>query len=330
MLEHRFFLLLCLVLCLPTSAFAHSVRPSFLQITLQPDGYYDMVWKVPARGKDALAIYPQLPKHCHDYVTPHKEFVVNAMLTQRRIDCGQIGLSGQTIAIDGLEGTIANVLVRVVLNNQQTQTLILHATRPSFVVTGELSWQRVAIDYSKLGIEHILLGIDHLLFVFGLLLLVRNKWSLIKTITAFTVAHSITLAASTLGWVQVAQAPVEAVIALSILFLAVELAKKYTPPSLTQRAPWIVAFIFGLLHGFGFAGALREVGLPPSDIPVALITFNVGVELGQLLFVAAMLALWSTIRHLYKKIPSWLTSAGVYAMGSVSAFWFITRTIQLF
>lgn len=330
MLAHRFFLLLCLVLCLPASTSAHSIRPSFLQITLQPDGYYDMVWKVPTRGKDALAISPKLPKHCQDFAAPRNQSVTSAMLTHRRLDCGSIGLSGQSIAIEGLEGTIANVLVRIVINNQQTQTLILQANRPSFVVTGDLSWQQVTVDYTKLGIEHILLGIDHLLFVFGLLLLVRNRWSLIKTITAFTIAHSITLAASTLGWVKVTQAPVEAVIALSILFLAVELAKQYPTPSLTQRAPWVVAFVFGLLHGFGFAGVLREVGLPPSDVPLALLTFNIGVELGQLMFVGAVLLAWATIRHIYKKIPTWVHAAGVYAMGAVSAFWFITRSIPLF
>jgi hydrogenase/urease accessory protein HupE len=329
-LAHRFFLLLFFLLCLPMSASAHSVPPSFLQITLQTDGYYDMVWKVPTRGKDALAISPKLPKHCQDYVAPRNQAVTNAMLTHRRLDCGQIGLSGQSISIEGIEGSIANVLVRIVLNNQQTQTLILQATRPSFMVTGDLSWQQVTVDYAKLGIEHILLGIDHLLFVFGLLLLVRNRWSLIKTITAFTIAHSITLAASALGWVKVAQGPVEAVIALSILFLALELAKQYPKPSLTQRAPWIVAFVFGLLHGFGFAGVLREIGLPPSDVPLALLTFNVGVELGQLLFVSIVLLAWTAIRRLWKAQPTWLMPSGVYIMGSLSAFWLITRTIPLF
>lgn len=329
--QQRFLLTLCLLLCSPVLAFAHDVRPSFLQITLQPDGYYDMVWKVPTRGKDALAISPQLPTHCRDYTTPRTQSVTNAVLTQRRLDCGTIGLSGQTIRIEGLEGSIAKVLVRIVLNNQHTQTLILQTTKPSFAVTGDIPWQQVVVDYTKLGIEHILLGVDHLLFVLALLLLVHNRWMLIKTITAFTVAHSLTLMASTLGWIQVAQAPVEAVIALSILFLAVELTKKRAQPSLTQRAPWVVAFMFGLLHGFGFAGVLREIGLPPSDIPMALLAFNIGVELGQLLFVGSVLMLWFAIRRLWRAaLPSQLSTTMVYAMGSVSAFWFITRIIPLF
>lgn len=327
----RHLLLLISLLSLPTLAVAHDVRPSFLQITQQPDGYYDMLWKVPTRGKDALAISVQLPSHCHDIAPVHTQSVNNALLTQRRLDCSQLGLEGQSIRVNGLEGTIANVLVRIVLKNQQTQTLILQATKPQFVVTGNLSWQRVAIDYAKLGVEHILLGIDHLLFVLGLVLLVHNRWQLIKTITAFTVAHSITLAAATLGWVNVASAPVESVIALSILFLAVELAKTHPPASLTQRAPWVVAFIFGLLHGLGFAGALREVGLPPTEIPMALLTFNVGVELGQLLFVASLLLCWFTIRRFWQQHHIlWLQRTGIYVMGSIAAFWFISRTIILF
>jgi hypothetical protein len=169
------------------------------------------------------------------------------------------------------------------------------------------------------------------LFVLGLMLIVRSKWLLVKTITAFTVAHSITLGAATLGWVHVAQPPVEAVIALSILFLASELARQHRRDTgLTQRWPWIVAFTFGLLHGFGFAGALREVGLPESDIPLALLTFNVGVEVGQLLFVGAVLLALTALRRVFLRIPAWIHAAPAYGIGTMAAFWWLQRMAPLF
>ena len=180
-----------------------------------------------------------------------------------------------------------------------------------------------------LGIEHILGGFDHLLFVLGLLLIVRSTRLLIKTITAFTLAHSVTLAMATLGFVHVPQAPVEAVIALSIIFLASELAKQHRGETgLTTRAPWIVALTFGLLHGFGFAGALTEVGLPQSDIPLALLFFNVGVEVGQLMFVAGVLCVTWMIKKMKFRWPVWVEHAPAYAIGSLAAFWFIQRTVS--
>ena len=193
-------------------------------------------------------------------------------------------------------------------------------------VQGAPSLWQVTSDYFALGVEHILGGIDHLLFVLCLLLIVKGKWLLVKTITAFTVAHSITLALATLGFVRVPQAPVEAVIALSILFLAVELVKQQQGKSdLAMRAPWIVAFIFGLLHGFGFAGALSEIGLPQADIPLALLMFNVGVEAGQLLFIVAVLLAIQLWKHVLNIEPPWLPRATAYVIGSVSAFWIISR-----
>jgi hydrogenase/urease accessory protein HupE len=187
---------------------------------------------------------------------------------------------------------------------------------------------QVARAYTRMGIEHILGGVDHLLFVLGLLLLVRGAWLLVKTITAFTIAHSITLAAATLGWVHVPQPPVEAVIALSILFLASELAKQYQGHiGLMERYPWIVAFVFGLLHGFGFADALRRIGLPQSDIPLALFAFNVGVELGQLGFIAAMLGLLVLAKriNLAALLEHYLRPAAPYAIGVLASFWLWER-----
>jgi len=204
----------------------------------------------------------------------------------------------------------------------------LTPTETSMEVEAETSNLNVIQVYTGLGIEHILLGVDHLLFVFALLLIVNGWRRLVGTITAFTLAHSITLFAATLGWVHVAQAPVEAVIALSILFLATEIIhNRQGKPGMAKRFPWLVAFIFGLLHGFGFAGALAEIGLPEQSIPLALLFFNVGVELGQLLFVAAVVSMgWVLRKLLAEKILQGSEVAASYLIGSLSAYWVIERT----
>ena len=191
---------------------------------------------------------------------------------------------------------------------------------------GSGSLRQAALRYLALGIEHILLGVDHLLFVLGLLLLVSGPWMLIKTITAFTVAHSITLALATLGFVEVPSRPVDAAIALSIVFLGAEILRaRQGRPGLAARAPWVVAFAFGLLHGLGFAGALTQLGLRPGEIPLALLFFNVGVEIGQLMFVATFLALAWALRQLQVAWPRWSEPLPAYAIGTVAAFWFIER-----
>jgi hypothetical protein len=185
--------------------------------------------------------------------------------------------------------------------------------------------------YVGLGIEHILLGVDHLLFVLGLLLIVRGPWMLVKTITAFTLAHSITLALATLGVVHVPARPVDAAIALSIVFLAAEiLHARQGRPGLAARKPWVVAFAFGLLHGLGFAAALTQLGLPQSESPLALLFFNVGVEIGQLMFVGVFLALGWALRQLQVTWPRWSEAVPAYAIGTIAAFWFIERTSGLF
>jgi len=238
-------------------------------------------------------------------------------------------LDDATITIEGLSATMIDTLVRIELLSGVVISQILKPDSPTFVVNtrGGVS----LAGYVHLGIEHILLGIDHLLFVLGLLLIVQGKWQLVKTITAFTVAHSITLALATLDVIQVPQAPVEAVIALSIVFLATELARpKGESLDLTFRFPWIVAFVFGLLHGFGFAGALSEVGLPQTDIPLALLLFNGGVEIGQLVFVGAFFALGWLIYRVVETLPTWLTPATTYGIGSVSSYWLVERVAAMF
>lgn len=247
------------------------------------------------------------------------------MVKQWSIVCAG-GLKDVDIAIEGLQNTLTDVLARVTHAGGATQTVRLAPDNIRFTVSGIPSTLEVITTYLSLGIEHILLGIDHLLFVFALLLIVQGWRRLVGTITAFTVAHSITLAAATLGYVNVPQAPVEAVIALSILFLATEIIHMQQGKiGLAQRYPWLVAFIFGLLHGFGFAGALSEIGLPQSDIPLALLFFNVGVEVGQLIFVATVLLIGMVLKRLISQPMRWGETVITYMIGGIAAFWTIER-----
>jgi hydrogenase/urease accessory protein HupE len=235
-------------------------------------------------------------------------------------------LRGQSVRIAGLEGTMTDVLVRMEFADGSSWSKRLTPAQPAAEIPAQQSGWSVADEYLKLGVDHILLGIDHLLFVLALLLITHGGWKLVKTVTAFTVAHSITLALAALGLVHVPQAPVEAVIALSIVFVATEILRaREGYQGIAARAPWVVAFIFGLLHGFGFAGALAEVGLPEGHIPQALLFFNVGVELGQLLFIAAVLSFTALIRRVRFRFPHWTGLVPPYAIGSVAMFWVIQR-----
>ena len=315
---------------LPDIAYGHEVRPGYLELRQTGAESWNVLWKVPAQGEMRLSIHPRFPAACALASEPVTMQAGGAHTERTSIAC-KGGLTGRAIGIDGLSATMTDVLVRSVRTDGSVQVARLTALAPAFVFEETPGSLQVARAYTLLGIEHILGGIDHLLFVLGLMLIVRNKWLLLKTITAFTVAHSITLGAATLGWVHVAQPPVEAVIALSILFLASELAKQRRGHAgLTQRWPWIVAFTFGLLHGFGFAGALREVGLPESDIPLALLTFNLGVEIGQLLFVGAVLLALSALRRVFLRVPAWIHAAPAYGIGTMAAFWWLQRMAPLF
>ncbi len=230
--------------------------------------------------------------------------------------------------IDGLPASVTDVIARVVRLDGSTQVARLVAARPHFVIEGPQSGIGVSRTYVALGIRHILQGVDHLLFVLALVLVVGRIRRLLVTITAFTAAHSLTLAAATLGWVHVPQAPVEAVIALSIVFVASEIVHGLQGrPGLTARAPWVVAFSFGLLHGLGFAGALAEIGLPAGAIPLALLCFNVGVELGQLLFVAAVWVVLMAIGRARIAWPAWARAVPAYAIGAVAMLWVIERVL---
>lgn len=327
------------VVCVAGNAPAHEVRPGYLELTQTGAETFNVSWKVPAIGDLRLSIRPRLPENCTPVDAPvtfgtHESYRERATFT-----CAG-GIVGRDIAIDGLSSTMTDVLVRLTGSNGAVQTLRLSPSAPSFTVTASPGQWEVAATYLKLGVEHILLGVDHLLFVLALLILVRGWRRLIGTVTAFTVAHSLTLAAATLGFVNVPGPPVEAVIALSIVFVACEIVhRRRGQTGLTERWPWIVAFIFGLLHGFGFAGALAEVGLPYHAIPIALLFFNLGVEIGQLVFVAAVLAAGELFRRaialrlepaLVQRTVHRRDVTAAYAIGAMAAYWLIERTSAFF
>lgn len=307
---------------------AHEVRPGYLALQQTGEDRFEVLWKVPARGELRLGLHARLPDHCSDLV-PRVVYRGGGAFTERWSVVCPGGLTGRTIAIDGLSTTLTDVLVRIDRVDGTAQVTRLSPTEPSWVVEAEPSALQVAGTYLTLGVEHIALGIDHLLFVLALLMLVEGRRRLVGTITAFTVAHSVTLAAATLGFVRVPQAPVEAIIALSIVFVAGEIVHaRQGRPGLTRRRPWVVAFVFGLLHGLGFAGALTEIGLPVQAVPLALLFFNVGVELGQLLFVGACLIVFALARRTAVRPPVWAWRLPAYGIGSVATFWMIERVLR--
>ena len=323
----KFLTALFLLLAVVGTVIADEIRPGYLELNSTDDTVYSIKWKVPMKGDMVLSLKPVLPEWCTERTPPSSMATGGAMITRWSVSCSD-GIATGNIRINGLENTMTDVLVRVVHQDGMTQMVRLTPSETSFEVAAETTSTEVIKVYTALGIEHILLGVDHLLFVFALLLIVNGWRRLIGTITAFTLAHSITLFAATLGWVHVAQAPVEAVIALSILFLATEIIhNRQGRPGMAKRFPWLVAFIFGLLHGFGFAGALAEIGLPEQSIPLALLFFNVGVELGQLLFVAAVVAAgWILRKLIAEKTLQGSEVAASYLIGSLSAYWVIERT----
>jgi hydrogenase/urease accessory protein HupE len=321
----RAILLLLVLMVLPFSAFAHEMRPAYLAMEETADGVFDVLWKVPAMGDQRMGLYARLPDNCVPKSDPVAS-IADAAYTEHWTALCDAGLKGQTIVIDGLTATLTDVLVRIAWRDGSVEVARLTPEAPSFVTKGAQTVWEVASTYFRLGVDHILSGHDHLLFVFALILLIHDRWMLFKTITAFTVAHSITLAGATLGLFSLPQKPVEAAIALSIVFLAVELVKSQPGElRLSERLPWLVAFAFGLLHGFGFAGALMETGLPQSDVPLALLTFNLGVEAGQLMFVALVLLVFRAFRAIVSGPLPALRLLAAYGIGTASMLWLISR-----
>ena len=317
----------------PLIVFAHEaddIRPGYLEITEQEAGDYKLLWKVPIRSGIVFNISPVLPDECQDQVVASQNQRPGSLVIRRVLNCGPDGLDGKTISIDGLSATTTDVLVRVLNAKDQLQTVLLKPYNSSFQVLGTQPWTQLVMSYLSLGIKHILMGVDHLLFVLGLLLIVHNRWMLIKTITSFTLAHSITLGIATLGYASAPVLPLNAAIALSILFLGPEIVRNWRgKTSFTIRHPWVVAFAFGLLHGFGFASGLSTLGLPQAEIPLALLLFNVGVEVGQIAFVVLIFLLERSFRILEILWPRWVKLVPGYAVGSLGAYWFIQRTALL-
>ena len=310
------------------AAFAHDARPAYLEIKQTSPVRYDLLWRTPVLSGMRLPVALSLPEGVRNVTEPHTQELSDSIVERVVIEAPG-GLVGQRIGFVGLEGTIIDVLVRVQLANGATTTTLARPSQPWIDIPaspgGPLA---IAGAFVGHGIEHILGGYDHLLFVFALLLIVRSTRALVWTITAFTLAHSITLALAALGLVHVPGPPVEAAIAFSIVLLASEIVRmRRGEPSITARWPWVIAFCFGLLHGFGFAGALSEIGLPQGDIPLALFAFNVGVELGQLAFIGAMLGMLAIARRL--RIPAFVerrfARAAPYAIGALAGFWFVGR-----
>ena len=318
--------MILIFLFLPFLAQAHEIRPAYLEIKQTTETTYQVLWKIPLLGNKAPKIDPILPDN-FTLTQIDDEFLPDAYIRRYEGTYSPV-LNGQKIAIKGLDLTLVDVLVQINLLDESSYTLLLQPDKAQALIPKEPNKWEVIQLYILLGIEHILIGIDHLLFVLGLLLLVKGIKPLIQTITAFTVAHSITLGAATFNLLNVPQAPVEAVIALSIVFLAKEyISVKEGKESLTAKHPWIVAFTFGLLHGFGFAGALSEIGFPQKEVPLALFTFNIGVELGQLIFIAAAMLLMKIIQSINIKLPNWTWRILPYSMGIIAAFWLVERIV---
>ncbi|MEA3302318.1 MAG: HupE/UreJ family protein [Pseudomonadota bacterium] len=308
---------------------ADEIRPALLDIKEQGTGLFAVTWKVPTRGDKVLAITPRLPQSLELLGSPTIQEAPGARIEHATYKSSGEPLAGQTIAIDGLTAMQTDVLLLVQLQDGASHSAILRPASPQFTVPLEASKLKVAGDYWRMGTVHILEGVDHLLFVLALMLIVTGFKPLLKAVTAFTVAHSITLALATLGVVHIPSAPTEALIALSILFLAVEIIhSRQGKISLTEQYPWVVAFAFGLFHGLGFAGALSEIGLPQQEIPLALLMFNVGVESGQLLFIAVVLALFAVLKRLPVTLPQGAWRVLPYGIGSIAAYWTIDRVMS--
>jgi hypothetical protein len=322
----RTFSFLVLLAAVAVNVSAHEMRPAYLQLHQTGADTYDVFWKVPAVSDSMrLSLYVQLPDACSNLAPPRARFANGAYTEQWSVSCAG-GLGGSTVRIDGLSATLTDVLVRVERLDGSEQVTRLASSSPAFIVEAAPHRMEVARTYLLLGIEHILTGVDHLLFVSGLLLLVTGFRRLLLTVSAFTLSHTVTLSLATLGFVHVPPAPVEAVIALSILFVAYEvLRKNANPDGLAQRKPWLVAFSFGLLHGLGFAGGLSAAGLPVAHIPLALGFFSAGVEVGHFSFVAVVVLLIAAIRQWTIRLPTWSWRLPPYAIGGVAAYWLIVR-----
>jgi hydrogenase/urease accessory protein HupE len=309
---------------------AHDIGVSQAELIAKDDNRYELSVRTGV-ATAAMFASPELPKHCNHTSSPRG--IQGRGWRTFAFYCEDGLTADDTIELPWLrDGT---VLTAKWLDGSEVKRLFRNKAGRIEAPLAELqagsgSWLSAAKRYTGLGIEHILLGFDHLMFVLALLLIVRDVWTLVKTITAFTVAHSITLGLATLGFINVPSRPVEAAIALSIVFLCVEIVHaRQHKTGLTYRFPWLVAFAFGLLHGLGFAGALSEIGLPQSEIPIALLFFNIGVEIGQLIFVAVVLMVVRLLRQVHLDKQDWIRVVPAYVIGTLATYWLFERVIAV-
>ena len=308
------------------AASAHPLAPALLELKEDASGAIEVLWKRSSKSVRGSDIQPVLPADCPTVSEPNFDRQGVAVFVRWAIDCGERGLVGRVVRVDGLGPAKIDTLVRIELSDGRQIQRVLRRGESSMVVPARPSKWNVLRDYLTVGFDHILSGGDHLLFVFGLFMLCASTGTLIKTITTFTVGHSITLSIAALGYSNLPSGPIEVLIAASVLVLAVELARKEPEPTMIRRHPWPMALLFGLLHGMGFAGALREVGLPSGEIPMALFSFNIGIELGQLAFVAGLVVLAPLARRLPIAMP---TRVATYVMGCLAAYWMIERSLAI-
>jgi HupE / UreJ protein len=310
---------------------AHRFAPSLLKVTETSQAHYNVVWKTPAQGTSNIPLRPQWPDSCEILSTSPTQLEGTGNVTSWQLLCdklGEMGLVGQSLGVDGLGANQASAMVMLSLRDGRNYQQVVNADTPRFLIPEEPGQGQVMTEYTVLGTEHIWGGFDHLMFVFGLLLLVGGGSRLFWTVTAFTLGHSITLAVVTLGFFDYPVSLVEFAIAVSIFVLALELSRG-KQGGLFLRYPWWLAGGFGLLHGMGFAGALAEAGLPQDNVPLALLFFNVGIEIGQLAFIFAIIALWWVVKRPLAPLEQRLLPLPVYLLGGLSAMWCIERGMEL-
>jgi hydrogenase/urease accessory protein HupE len=316
-----------------TSASGHPLAPALFEISEIAPGRADVLWRTSRLQPRGSKLRPTLTPECDVLGVPEMREVDRAVEVRWSIDCGSEGLVGRRVAVEGLDRARIDALVRIVLADGRTISRVLRSRDPILEIPARQSRTEVMRVYAALGIEHILTGVDHLFFVFGLLLLIAGARKLVQTISAFTVGHSLTLTLAALGVTKIPPGPVELLIAISVLLLAVELAHTLhpeRPPGAIARRPWAMGLSFGLLHGMGFAGALREIGLPQEEITVALFSFNLGIEIGQLAFVAVVLTALRFGRPWLDRAPRWLEPLPAYGLGAMAAYWCFERASGLF
>ena len=319
--------LIFLFVVAPEIAVADEISPALLEISEREGGWVDVIWKIPVKQGRGLGLTPVLPEFFEVVGQPSaRRTQGNGYVEFSTYRTGEQSLTGSTIAVEGLGPIQTDVLVQIALVDGTQHSAILRAGNDTYVIPQQVTRADVAMSYWGMGTIHILEGMDHLLFLLVLLLIINGLWPLVKTVTAFTVAHSLTLALATLGLVNIPPAPTEAVISLSILLLAVEAVHKSQGQlTLAERYPWLIAFTFGLVHGLGFAGALSEIGVPQNDVLLALLMFNLGVETGQVIFVVGVSLALVGLRKLHNHSANLFLRATPYAIGGLAAFWTIQR-----